>query len=252
MQIIDGRYVYSASDLNNFLECRHLSELDRKVAKGALVRPERDESVELIARKGLDHEKVHLGRLKANYGESLVEFTDRAENSDAGLRAAEAVTLAAMESGAEIIYQATFFDGTFLGRADFLRKVPDARTRCGWNYEVLDTKLALSTKPYFLIQLCNYSEHIHGSPASRPSTAISYSAAATRNAIASTITQPITGTSRSRSSKTWRRSPDRIRGRFRTASFARGMRPARSNAKTTTTSASSPEFVGIRSRNSRR
>ena len=30
----------------------------------------------------------------------------------------------------------------------------------GLEYEVIDTKLALHTKPYFLIQLCNYSEHL--------------------------------------------------------------------------------------------
>jgi uncharacterized protein len=161
MQKIDGRYVYSASDLNNYLECRRLSELDKQVADKLLTRPEQtDASAELIARKGIEHERKHFERLAIAYGDALVAFEDRAENTDAGLRVAEAATIAAMESGAEIIYQATFFDGTFLGRADFLRKVPDPRTRWGWNYEVLDTKLALSTKPYFLIQLCNYSDHI--------------------------------------------------------------------------------------------
>jgi len=160
MQKIDGRFVYSASDLNNFLECRHLTELERRVALGQLERPERDATVELIAQKGLAHEAKHLARLKETYGERLVAFEDRAENTDAGLRAAEAATVAAMAAGAEIIFQATFFDGTFLGRADFLRKVDDPNSRWGWNYEVLDTKLALSTKPYFLLQLCNYNEHI--------------------------------------------------------------------------------------------
>jgi uncharacterized protein len=160
MQKIDGRFVYSASDLNNFLECRHLAELERRVALKELERPERDETVELIARKGVEHEALHFARLKKSYGERLVAFEDRAENTDAGLRAAEAATVAAMAAGAEIIYQATFFDGTFLGRADFLRRVDDPGSRWGWNYEVLDTKLALSTKPYFLLQLCNYSEHI--------------------------------------------------------------------------------------------
>ncbi|MBV8722622.1 MAG: TM0106 family RecB-like putative nuclease, partial [Candidatus Eremiobacteraeota bacterium] len=62
--------------------------------------------------------------------------------------------------GTAIIYQATFFDERFVGRADFLRRI-DAPSKLGaWSYEVLDTKLALKPKPYFLIQLCNYGEHV--------------------------------------------------------------------------------------------
>jgi len=160
MQLIDGRFVYSASDLNNFLECRHLTALDKQVARGELTRPERGESAELIAKKGIEHEARHLQRLRENYGDRLVAFEDRAPSTDAGYRDAEAATVAAMAAGAEIIYQATFYDGTFLGKADFLRRVDTPCARWDWSYEVLDTKLALSTKPYFLIQICNYSEHL--------------------------------------------------------------------------------------------
>ena len=41
-----------------------------------------------------------------------------------------------------------------------MRKVEKPSGRWAWSYEAIDTKLALSTKPYFLVQLCNYSEHI--------------------------------------------------------------------------------------------
>jgi uncharacterized protein len=168
MQKIDGRFVYSASDLNNYLECRHLTALDRLVAERLLERPERGDTVELIAKKGSEHEQRHLERLTATYGDRLVVFPDRPDYTEDGLRAAEAAALEAMAAGAEMIYQPTFFDGTFVGRADFLRRVDDPDSRWGWSYEVLDTKLALSTRPYFLLQLCNYSEHLARLTGTRP------------------------------------------------------------------------------------
>ena len=32
--------------------------------------------------------------------------------------------------------------------------------RWAWSYEVPDTKFALSVKPYLLLQLCTYNEHV--------------------------------------------------------------------------------------------
>ena len=162
MQRIDGVAVYSASDLNNFLECRHLTELDRLVALGEKQRPtEVDPMTALIARKGEEHERHYLERLLAEL-QGEVEVIDRpAEHTIAGLREAEARTVRAMEKRVRYIYQATFFDGTFMGHADFLRLNTEKKSaHRDWSYEVIDTKLALHPKPYFLVQLCNYSEHL--------------------------------------------------------------------------------------------
>ncbi len=57
---------------------------------------------------------------------------------------------------------------SFVGHADFLRRVDVPSQRWPWSYEVIDTKLALSPKPYFLIQLCNYSEHLERVQGSAP------------------------------------------------------------------------------------
>ena len=160
MQRIDGHFVFSASDLNNFLECRHLTDLDRLVALGEKVRPsETDPMTALIARKGEEHERRYLDRLLELNG-GVEVFARPADNTAAGLREAEARTIRAMEQGVRHIYQATFFDGTFVGHADFLRRIDAPCERWAWSYEVIDTKLALHPKPYFLIQLCNYSEHL--------------------------------------------------------------------------------------------
>ena len=65
-----------------------------------------------------------------------------------------------MRQGKRVLYQATFFDGAFIGHADFLRRVETPSTLGSYSYEVVDTKLALAPKAYYLVQLCNYSEHL--------------------------------------------------------------------------------------------
>jgi predicted RecB family nuclease len=160
MEVIGGRCIYSASDLNNFLECRHLTELARSVALGKLQRPAPRDGSRLVQRKGEEHEQRYLQTLK-ELGVDVCELPERTEDrSSDGLAAAESDTRAAMDRGHEYIYQAAFFDGTFQGRADFLRRIDDPRAPSGYGYEVLDTKLARSTKAYFLVQLCAYSEHV--------------------------------------------------------------------------------------------
>ena len=170
MQSLDGRLVYSASDLNDFLECTHLTELQRRVARSELVRPQSNPASALLARKGEEHEIRYLRRLQAAYGDRLVLIPAPNVPSLRGWEAAQVETLAAMAAGAHIIYQATFLDGTFVGRADFLRRVEEPSARWAWSYEAIDTKLALSPKPYYLVQLCNYSEHVARLQGSMPRT----------------------------------------------------------------------------------
>lgn len=190
MQRIGEHVIFSASDLNEFLECAHLSRLERSAAFGEIARPEPSESSALIASKGDEHERRYLESLRRAHGQSLVEFSQPADRSIESFLAAEQQTVAAMERGASIIYQATFFDGSFLGRTDFLRRVESPSERFPWSYEVIDTKLARSAKPYFLVQLCNYSEHVariqgrmperasivHGSGVEQQFTLVNYAA----------------------------------------------------------------------------
>ena len=125
MQLIDGRPVYSATDLVAFLLCEHRTNLDRAAAARLVHKPKRDDDeLELIARRGLRHEERFLGDLKAE-GLTVHEIRRDGSGSDQGtfLREAADETLAAMRAGADVIYQATFFDGTWRGHADFLLKV---------------------------------------------------------------------------------------------------------------------------------
>ena len=160
MQRTSSGFLFSATDLNNFVECRRLIELEALVAREKLARPVADdEQAKLFREKGQAHEDRYLAQLELQFPSDVVRFP-RSDSNPEAYREAEARTLAAMRSGAKIIYQATFFDGQFLGHADFLQRVESASDLGAWSYEVVDAKLALSSKPYFIIQLCNYSEHL--------------------------------------------------------------------------------------------
>ncbi|HEY6326646.1 MAG TPA: TM0106 family RecB-like putative nuclease [Candidatus Cybelea sp.] len=161
MQRLDGRFIYAASDLNDYLECKRLTELDSLVARRKIPAPDAtDAQRALIRRKGEEHEHAYLEAMLTHHPGGVVQF-ERSESGIENYREAERETLEAMRRGKPIIYQATFFDGQFIGHADFLRRVNDAPSRLGeYSYEVIDTKLGLSARPYYLVQLCNYSEHL--------------------------------------------------------------------------------------------
>ena len=74
-----------------------------------------------------------------------------------------AETIEAMRAGAEVIYQATFFDGRWLGYADFLLRVDEPASPSAWgawHYEVADTKLARHVKAGAILQICSYVEQL--------------------------------------------------------------------------------------------
>ena len=76
-----------------------------------------------------------------------------------------------MARGADVIYQATFFDGTFRGHADFLLRVDaaDRPSRCGpYHYEVADTKLARHVKASAVLQICSYVDQLERIQGVRP------------------------------------------------------------------------------------
>jgi len=65
MQILAGRLLLSATDLINFLGCRHATCLDLRDLTDPVEIPERDAATVLIFEKGIEHEKRHLASLKA-------------------------------------------------------------------------------------------------------------------------------------------------------------------------------------------
>jgi len=163
MQVIDGTPVYSATDLVGFLACEHLTALERAALHGLVERPNRlDPELDVIRRRGLQHEARYLTE-RRDGGRSVVVIDPDGYDADAGewLRAAGAATERAMAEAADIIYQATFFDGRWRGHADFLLLVASSERPSRWgpyHYEIVDTKLARHVKAGAVLQLCTYIE----------------------------------------------------------------------------------------------
>src|SRR5437763_2528796 len=165
MQNVDGRITLSPSDLNDYIECPHLTALALEVARGARARPfVADEHAELLRRKGKLHERAYLDRLRAD-GRQIVEI---ALGEPWDFEAAARQTAEAMRAGAEIVSQATFVDGRWRGRADFLLKIERATRLGAWGYEALDARLARAAKPTYVPQLSYSSDGIAALPGVGP------------------------------------------------------------------------------------
>ncbi len=155
MQFLDGKLLFSASDLVNFLGCKHATYLDLRNLTDEVVISERDAATVLIFEKGIEHEKRYLAALKAR-GLPVVEII--AEGFDVPERTG--LTRDAMRAGADVIYQAALVVPPWLGFADFLERVEEASNLGAWSYEAADTKLPRRAKPKHVIQLTTYSKLI--------------------------------------------------------------------------------------------
>ena len=173
MDRIDGRPVYSATDLVAYLACEHLTQLELAAGAGLVERPIReDPELDIIRKRGFEHEKRFLDDLRSQRRtvtpiELDPSITDRGEE----LRAAAAATVDAMADGSAVIYQATFFDGTFRGHADFLLRVDSTDRPSKWgpyHYEVADTKLARHVKASAVLQICSYIDQLERLQGVRP------------------------------------------------------------------------------------
>jgi uncharacterized protein len=187
----NGELIVAATDLVGFLECGHLTNLEMQAVAGLIHKPptdREDPEVKLLQRRGHAHEARYIELLRAG-GREVVEadtewdhsYEDRAE-----------VTKTLMRQGADVIYQATVFDGRWLGFPDFLLRKegppppvsrlyrsegvrisrPDSNGTGGgdspraavlgtdFHYEVADTKLAHTAKASALIQIASYVEQV--------------------------------------------------------------------------------------------
>jgi uncharacterized protein len=138
----------SATDLSNHLSCRHLTELNRKVALGELQRPHwNDPSLEVLEQRGRDHEAAYVSFLRSK-GFNVADLRG----------AAMTATIDAMTQGVDVIVQARLELGQWMGLADILLKVKGESKFGEWRYEVQDTKLAMNTRAGTILQLCLYTE----------------------------------------------------------------------------------------------
>jgi uncharacterized protein len=151
MRIENNAICYSASDLVNFVQCRHLTTLDIKALHKELKKPIfRTPFTQMLQEKGQEFEAAFLKEL-----EDSGKYVKKIEQHTANARE---VTIEAMKAGDDVIYQAHLKSNLFQGWADFLIKVEKPSKLGNWSYEVIDTKLAAETKANAVIQICLYSQ----------------------------------------------------------------------------------------------
>lgn len=237
MQLLDEQLILSASDLNNFLACPHLTTIDLAQARGELeAKPERGADAELLARKGDVFERRYLDSLKAE-GRQVAEIPG-GDGSQAALLDAVTRTEEALRAGSEVIYQATFFRDGLRGHADFLFRVDRPSELGDFSYEVADTKLARRAKPYFILQLCFYSELLAAVQGVEPEN-IHVVSATRSNARFASLSSPPTfaGSGRRSLRRLLTASGAPTPSRLRTARSVVGAPSATRNERLTTTSA---------------
>lgn len=155
MKYKNNRIIYSPTDLSTHSSCRHLTQLNKLLARGEIAEPEVyvNRVVAMLKERGIEFERQHLQSIK-DEGKRVLEvsFDDPQ---------AEQLTIDAMKAGIDVIYQAKLKeDGTWSGWADFLKKVNKPSDLGDWSYEVWDTKLANETKAGTILQIGLYSERI--------------------------------------------------------------------------------------------
>ncbi len=150
----NGDWRYSPSDLTAFYACDYIAVLDILSASQPLEKKQDDNANQLLQKKGLNHEAAYLQQLKDS-GKQVVEISQK-------LPFAERVeqTKKAIDDGADVVFQAVFYNHPWRGDADFLLKCDTPSQLGNFSYEVLDTKLAKTPNPKHIIQLCMYSDFL--------------------------------------------------------------------------------------------
>ncbi len=152
MRYTSSTFSLAATDLSNFLGCHHCTALEMESAAGTLRKPFSDDPLlELLRKRGADHEAQHLKALRAE-GKQIVDLSAISVDLDPLV-----ATLSAMHDGAEVIYQGALRDHQWYGRPDLLLRTSAPSALGAYSYEIADTKLSRDTRAGTILQLGLYS-----------------------------------------------------------------------------------------------
>lgn len=166
MFLQNNQWIYSPSDLTTYMDSPFASWMTRYTMLHPQTRQFQDLNdtlAQTLQQKGFVHEAEVLQSIVQ--GKTVINIADTPWQGSDKFSAHHAATVQAMQDGVEVIYQGALACGVFQGYSDFLLKVEGASRLGDYHYEVWDSKLALSVKPYFVVQLCCYAEmlwHIQG------------------------------------------------------------------------------------------
>jgi predicted RecB family nuclease len=168
MRVANSGFILSATDLSNYLACEHRTALDLAAAVGTVSTPESrlDSALKLLRARGATHERAYIDYLRSQ-GLNVFEIP-----SDETPESRVSLTLNALKSGVDAIYQGAFAGPGWIGYADLLRKVlsPENSAKSafgGFHYEPYDMKLARETRGATILQLSLYAELL-GNAQGRP------------------------------------------------------------------------------------
>ena len=161
-KLAPNKYLYSPSDLVQFLNCNHSTVLALKSFSEKLEKAEESATNKLLQKKGFAHEVAYLAKLKAE-GKLVIEISKEPK-----LPERVELTKKALQSGADVVYQGVLYNGQWRGDADFLLRLETPSALGDFSYEVLDTKLARHAEAKHIIQLCAYNDLLEQLQGVRP------------------------------------------------------------------------------------
>lgn len=113
--------------------------------------------------RGERHEEHVLAHIEGHF-DDVVEI----EHEGKGVEERAVATVAAMESGRQVIYQGCLTSDEWRGYPDFLIRVEEPSGAWEWSYEVFDAKLAQNPDPRHIYQLLFYTEALEQIQGVRP------------------------------------------------------------------------------------
>ncbi|MBT1018219.1 AAA family ATPase [Canibacter sp. lx-72] len=171
MRYQPNRVILSPSDINSFMLCEFgfLRRFDKLLGRDVEIPAEpRNEVLEYTSKLGFKHEEEQLAEYRKIY-DTVVDISEECGDGkgEADLELAHETTLAALKNGADVVYQAVFYDSAaqadtkpgrlrfgFLGYGDFLVRQSDG------SYQVQDTKFSRKARASALLQLAAYAEQL--------------------------------------------------------------------------------------------
>ncbi len=155
MRTVNGKILFSTSDLVNFSRCPHVTVTDlHALSDFSLLsrRAEPSDYLQLIQENGRKHELECWNELRKKY-KTVLEL-DNSLSSEDRINA----TTEAMEKGVGIVFQGALQSEQFTARPDFIVKT-DVPSKLGnFSYEVKDSKLSKIAKADSVLQLMHYSD----------------------------------------------------------------------------------------------
>ena len=165
MQDVNGLVRISATDMANFLGCRHRTRLDFEVLRNGYPRVPLPSSpgAEALAERGNQHE----ARVKAEYesrGWHIEDLSHLRKDPDGAM----AATREAIDARIDVIYQGALGSGDRFGFTDFLVRGDLLGGGGASGYEVVDAKLARTAKAQAVLQTVLYTRMLENTTGIRP------------------------------------------------------------------------------------